>query len=917
MAHAKTLPLILAHALIAVLLTMGQARGASPPPARSVPVVPAPLDASVDRALASRDGDLFVVLNNGLTVLLRHKPENDVVSTQVFVRAGSMYEGRHLKAGLSHYLEHVVSGGTTRSFTEDQARERLQKMGGSSNAYTTHDRTVYYINTLAGHWKDALDLLLSYVGEGALDPREVTREKAVIQQEIKMGENSVDRELWKLFIRTAYLQHPVRHPVIGYEPVFVQKGRDDLLEYFNDRYQPDQMVVSVVGNVQPLEVLAFIVDKTRDFTRRSSAPLALPDEPAQTGPRWASQESPMARLHQAVIGFPSVTLHHPDIYALDVLAFLMGDGQTSRLDQRLKQREGQVLGVGASNWTPGFIHGQFTISLTLPSQNWPVVLTSVEEEIERFKKELASPRELEKAKKASIARQVFGKEAASAMASSLASSFFETGDPYFEETYMERIRAVSAEEVRDAARKYLRREVMTVAVLTPPVTQAQPAPHAEKPAARAPAGGTVLHTLDNGLRVLVKEDASLPVVNIQLQGLGGLLLEPPSIPGLSAFTASLLTAGTASRSRIQILGTIEDAGGGIGGRSDNNTYHVAIKVLKEDLDTALDILSDIVTHASFPEEEIEKKRREFLLAIQKQRESWQYELMALFRKSFFSQSPYQRDRLGTVESIQSIRRADILSLYEKMVSPSHSVLAVYGDVDSRALHAKLNERFGPWKGKAAPLPDWPGEARPLTASRTVEQKTEKTSAGLFVGTNGLEIGSERRPALDVLDAILSGPSGPGGRLHEALRGGREDLVYIVGATSFLGLKTGYFGVLTQTTLSNLEKVQEIILAQLKRIQDEPIPPGEFETARNMILTAHHMGRESLAAQAQSAALDEVLGVGWDYDERYPDLIRRVTVEEVQILARELFANTLVVRTLPESPGEILPPQAPQRHSFAR
>ncbi len=404
------------------------------------------------------------------------------------------------------------------------------------------------------------------------------------------------------------------------------------------------------------------------------------------------------------------------------------------------------------------------------------------------------------------------------------------------------------------------------------------------------------------------------MVHIQLYGLGGLLLEPATHPGLSAFTASLLTAGTGSRTKLELLSAIEDIGGSIGSRSDNNTYHVSISILREDLDTALDVLSDVIQNARFPEDEIEKKRKELLLAIQKQEESWQYELMQLFKRNYFSKSPYERDRLGTVESIQSIGREDILAFFRRMVNPSHSVLTVYGDIESRPLLAKLNERLGMWKGETVTLPDWPSETEPLTSTRTVEKKTEKTSASLFVGTNGLDIGSDRRPTLDVLDAVLAGASYPGGRLFEALRGGQEDLVYIVGATSFYGKRAGYFGVMTQTTLGNLDKVQNVILGHLKRVQDEPIPGEELQTAKDMILSAHHLSRESLSSQAVNAALDEVLGMGWDHEKRYLELIRKVTVEDVQKLAKELFANTLVVRTIPEKPVETRPQKTASHHS---
>jgi zinc protease len=204
----------------------------------------------VQRTIASKPDDLFVVLKNGLTLLVHQQPGAEVVSAQVFVRAGSALEGKYMRAGLSHYLEHIVAGGTTRSFTEEQAKERIKAMGGTTNAYTSYDRTVYYINTGAGHWRDALDLLLSYVSENVVDPKEVAREKQVIQQEMKLGESNPNTELWKLFVQTAYQKNPVRYPVIGYEEVFVQQSREALLDYYQQRYQPENVVVALSGNVQ-------------------------------------------------------------------------------------------------------------------------------------------------------------------------------------------------------------------------------------------------------------------------------------------------------------------------------------------------------------------------------------------------------------------------------------------------------------------------------------------------------------------------------------------------------------------------------------------------------------------------------------------------------------------------------------------
>ena len=352
---------------------------------RQSPALPPAAKELVQRTLRSKPGDHFVVLKNGLTVLLRSQTESDVVSAQVFVRAGSIYEGKYLTAGVSHYLEHMLSGGSTRSFTETEARERLERIGGATNASTSFDRTVYYINTSTEHWKEALDLLLSYVSESTLDPQQVLREKAVIQQEIKMGENDPGNQLWKLFMKTAYRISPARVPVIGYEEVFVKIDRDAIEDYYHQRYQPENIVVVLAGNVAPLEALQFIAEKTKDFTRKAEAPLVVRAEPEQVSPRWEEKELPLARLTQAMLGFPSVNLFSKDLYALDVLAILLGEGETSRLYHRLRDKENKVLSVSASNWTPAFVEGQFMISLSLDPQHWPGILEPIREEINRLK----------------------------------------------------------------------------------------------------------------------------------------------------------------------------------------------------------------------------------------------------------------------------------------------------------------------------------------------------------------------------------------------------------------------------------------------------------------------------------------------------------------------------------------------------
>ena len=896
--------------LILVVLPGQLLAAALPEESKACPMIAPESREFVQRTIASKPDDLFVVLKNGLTLLVHQQPNAEVVSAQVFVRAGSALEGEHLRGGLSHYLEHVLAGGSTRSFTEAEAKERIQAMGGSTNAYTSYDKTVFYINTGADHWKDALDLLLSYVSENIIDPAQVAREKPVIQQEMKMGESNPGTELWRLFVQTAYQVSPVRYPVIGYEQVFVQQTREDLLNYYLQRYQPENIVAVLAGNVQASEVLQFVAEKTKDFLPKQAEQIVLPEEPLQGSVRWEEKEVPIARLVQAMIGFPSVNAYDKDLYALDVLAHLLGEGETCRLHCRLKEEQNKVYTIGASNWTPALVRGQFIVSVSLAPDQWPGALKDIQEEIEGFKVAPVSAEDLEKAKKTAIAQHIFSKESVTARAASLASSYLISGNPYYDDEYVDGIRSVNAEDVQSAAKRYLRADRMNVAVTKPPAVE-----QATAAAAFCPIPEKIpveFARMANGLKTLIKQDSNLPMVTMQLYGTGGLALEDLSHPGLAGFTASLLTAGTQTRTKLDLLRKIEDAGGVIDATSDNNTYHVSIKVLKEDFDWALDLLADIARNAQFPQEEIEKNRQDTLIAIKRADESWQAEVMRLFKKNYFQKTSYVNDRLGTVDSVRDFSRDEILAFYRKMVNPTHSVLAVYGDIDPAKAAKRIKEDFSAWTGNLVEkvLAD---ETHQIADNRVVEIKNEKNSSGLFIGTNGRDVNSVDRPVLDVMTAVLSGGGSPAGRIFEALRGGDRNLVYTVSTFPFYGKNAGYFGILTQTTMANLDKVQEVIQANLKRLSEELIPKKELEQAKETMLVGQKLGRQTLESQAASAALNEVLGLGWEYGDRYPDLVGAVTAEQIRDLARGLFAHTLIARTLPEHPVEILASPPPVRN----
>ena len=164
------------------------------------------------------------VLANGLTVLVKRDAAAALASVQVWVKTGSIHEGAHLGAGLSHYLEHMLFKGTVRRAGKEIAAT-VQANGGYINAYTTFDRTVYYIDLPSERMEVAVDVLADAVLHSTLPEDEVEREKNVILREIAMTRDDPDNRLWDALFSTAFREHPYRQPIIGHQDVFAASDR--------------------------------------------------------------------------------------------------------------------------------------------------------------------------------------------------------------------------------------------------------------------------------------------------------------------------------------------------------------------------------------------------------------------------------------------------------------------------------------------------------------------------------------------------------------------------------------------------------------------------------------------------------------------------------------------------------------------
>jgi len=838
------------------------------------------------------DAVTLVALSNGLTVIIQENHVAPVATVRCFVKnTGSAFEGQYLGSGISHLLEHLVAGGSTMRRTEKEIRELIDRFGGASNAMTSQDMTMYYIDCPAKDVETAIDLLADWMQHARFDPAECQREHAVVRQELADGLVQRNRVLWELFEQTIYQVHPVRHPTIGYLDPLSRLTRDDLVAFYRSRYTPNNQVFVVVGDVDTEKVLAAVVRHWAGTPRGPETLVPMPTEPPQLTPREAVREMD-GKMVEMILAWPTVELTHPDLFALDVAAAVLGEGDSSRLVRQLQHEQGLVLSIRTASYTPHFVRGWFGVIATAPPEHWQQAADEILRHVYRLRDEPISPAELEKAKKQKAAELVLDQQTVQDAADSLGRSFLATGDPLFDKHYVEGIQKVTAAQVQEAARKYLTPDRLNRVLITPPGL-------APKSAEEAKAGQETpirLVRLPNGLRVLLKRQPHKPMVNIQAAVLGGSLEDSPETAGRSALVAAMLDKGTSKMSAAQIAEFFDRIGGRFSTLGGRNTIFASASVLREDFAEAAAVFADCFLRPTFPADQFAVVQKLTLAGIARRADNPQQELMELFHASLPPVSPYHIMPGGTQEAVQRLTPEDLRAYHARYFTPGNMVVTVFGDIDPDQALEIVTRHFGQLPAGPAPKIDF---RRPNALEQDIirHKQTAKQTGMVLLAYPGPSLFDEKEyAAMTVLDAILSGYSYPGGWLHEDLRG--AGLVYMVHAFLMSGPAPGYFVVVAQTAPDKIPEVLSRIRAHLDRARRGDIPEDEFQRAVEMILALHAQENTTPAEQAQQAAVYELLGLGYDYEQKFDERIRSVRREEVAAAAQKVFQRFVQITTSP-------------------
>jgi zinc protease len=858
------------------------------------------------------DAVTLATLSNGLTVLVQENHVAPVATVRCFVKnTGGAFEGRYLGAGLSHVLEHVVAGGTTTKRPEKEIEQIIDTFGGATNAYTSDSMTVYFIDCPAKNAMTAIELVADSMQRIKFEPSEFARELRVVRRELADGEVSRDRVLFKLLNQTVYTRHPARHPVIGYLDVLNGTSNETIIDFYHERYIPNNQVFVVVGDVKTAEVLDQVARQWAGTPRGRETYVAMEGEPEQLGPREAVREMD-GTTYDMVAAWPTVDLFHADLYALDLAAYILGEGDSSRLAQRLKYEQPLVLSISSASYTPHFVRGWFGVFASATPDKWKAASEGMLSEVYRLKNELVSPAELAKAKKQKAAELVFGRQTVQQAAESLGRSLLTTDDPLFDAKYVENIQKVTAEQIRDVARRYFIPERLNRVMITPPGGAA-----GAKAAQTASVETEIRRMqLPNGLRVLVKRDSHLPLVNLQAYVLGSSLVDTPETAGRSALVGTMLDKGTAKHSAQQIAEYFDSIGGRFAMTAGRNTVYGSVTTLSDDFPQAAALFAECFTQPAFPEGEFQKAKQRTLGAIARRADDPQQEILELFYDKLPATSPYHLIQGGKAETVKALTANDLRAYHAKYFVPNNMVVTVFGDIAPEAALKIVEANFGHLKPAPGFQPPAFDRANGLAQPITAHKQTGKQTGMVMMGYPCTSILDKKDYATMVLlDTILSGYDYPGGWLHNELRG--AGLVYYVHAFQVTGPAPGYFAILAQTQPDKVDEVINRIQKNIARAKAGEITAEEFDTARQLVLARHAQENTAISEKAQQAASDEIYGLGYDYDQTFDARIQAVTREDVIAAARKYLDKCVLVTSTPSASGKAAASPSASRRPLLR
>jgi zinc protease len=831
------------------------------------------------------------VLDNGLTLIVHEDHKAPIVAVNVWYHVGSKNE-KPGKTGFAHLFEHLMFNGSE-NFNDDyfQAMERI---GATDlNGTTNEDRTNYFQNVP----KSALDIALWMESDrmghllGAVTQAKLDEQRGVVQNEKRQGENQPYGKVWELISKGTYpAGHPYSWTVIGSMEDLNAATLEDVHEWFKTYYGPNNAVLVIAGDVNTQEVYEKIKKYFGDIP---------PGPPIAKHQVWVAKMTgtkrqimqdrvPQARIYK-VWNIPQWGTE--ELTYLDLVSDVLGSGKTSRMYKRLVYDE-QICTSVQVYASPGEIGSQFMIVATAkPGVDLKKVEESLDDELNKFLKEGPTEKELERVKteyEASFIRGIERIGGFGGKSDILAQNQVFGGSPDYYKKVLNWVRNATPKNLKDVANEWLSDGVYILEVHPYPELKAIPS---DVDRSKLPEPGPAPEIkfpdlqkaqLKNGLKIILAERHSIPVVNFNLVVDAGYSADQFALPGTSKLTMEMIDEGTKKRTALQISEELSLLGASLGSGSDLDVSYVSLSALKNKLDESLDIYADVILNPSFPEEDFNRLKAQTLAAIQREKVTPTSMALRVFPKILYGENHAYGNPMtgsGTEESVKKITREDLIKFHQTWFKPNNSTLVIVGDVTLDEILPKLEKLFDGWKPGNVPVKNISEVSHKEKSVVYILDRPGSLQSLIFAGHIAPPSNDPDDIAIEMMNTIFGGAFTS--RINMNLR---EDKHWSYGASSFLMGARGqrpfvvYASVQTDKTKESMIEIKKE-LEQIKTIK----PPTEEELNKNK-------QNEILALPGTWETMRSVLGsivtivkynLPDDYYQKYPQKLQQLSLDDVK------------------------------------
>ena len=859
-------------------------------------------------------------LPNGLSVILHEDHTTPFVGVNIWYKVASKDE-KPGRTGFAHLFEHLMFQGSEHHDSEYFGP--LEKLGAQINGSTSNDRTNYYealptngLETALWLESDRMGFLLPALTQGKLD-----NQRDVVKNERRQRVDNVP--YGQAQERTSELlypaDHPYHHSVIGSMADLSAASLGDVSTFFRTYYSPNNASLCLAGDINPAEAKKLVEKYFGPIPRGPEVGPIKASVPTLAESKTLVMTDDV-RLSRTTIVWPTVPLGHDDEAALDALAAILGQlPSQSRLYLALLYNKPIAANAGAFHRT-NLLAGEFALSITPQrGQKLDDLIAIADAETARLKAEGPTAEEVAKVKNITESRSVLTLQSVQAKSDFLNSYNVQYGDPLAYKKELKAAYAVTADDVKRVANKYLLANRVRVDVnpgaKTPrpaeaPVDRSAQAPMAS--VAAAPIRDTfdrsiepvvgpnpafspapvVRRKLSNGLEVLIAERHNLPIVALNLVVKGGGSSLPPGKEGVSALAGDLLTEGTATRTATQIAGDLAEIGANIGGNAGGESCSLSLTSLTRQLPRALDIYTDVLLHPSFPEKELERLRIQSLSALSRRGDNPPAIASLVFPKILYGEAhPY--GRAESVKSVKGVTRDDVVAFHKALFIPNNAALIVVGDTTPDAILPVLESALKGWRPGspvARTIPE-PPTNKPVTVY--LVDKPGAAQSILSVGQVGVARSTPDYFPLSIMNAILGGQFSS--RINLNLR---EAKGYTYGARSSFAFQQGP-GPFEASAPVKTEDTKAALVEMIKELTDitgpRPATPEELAFAKDRVIKGFPARFESIGGGGRRGGGGGLAGtlaelvlydLPSDYFTTYRDKVEAVTEADVHRVAKK-------------------------------